>query len=76
MADLREAPFSFVVRKDDVVDLRFEGRPVKTLKAKQAVQFLNKMDRLDLHAEEAQLLMARVTGQFKMGNERMGKHNV
>ena len=71
MADLSEEPFSFNVRKGDVVDLRFRGRPIKTLKAKQAIQFLNKIERLDSH--EAQLLMARVTGQFKMGNEREGK---
>ena len=71
MADLSEEPFSYTVRKGDVVDLRFHGRSVKTLKAKQATQFLDRIERLDTH--NAQLLMARVTGQFKMGNEREGQ---
>lgn len=73
MADLSEEPFSFNIRKGDVVDLRFRGRPVKTLRAKQAIKFLNQIERMDVH--ESQLLMARVTGQFKMGNEREGKDN-
>ena len=73
MADLNKEPFSFSVRKGDIVDLRFEGRSVKTLKDRAAVQFLHKIDRLNAH--EAQLLMARVTGQFKMGNERNGQES-
>ena len=74
MADLTEEPFSFSVRKGGVVEFRFNGRPVKTLKDKEAARFVNKVDNLNAH--EAQLLMARVTGQFKMGTERKVNKNV
>ena len=74
MADLTEEPFSFKFRKGGVVELRFHGRPVKTLKDKEAARFVNKVD--NLNAYEAQHLMARVTGQFKMGTERKVNKNV
>ena len=44
MADLTEEPFSFNIRKGGVVELRFNGRPVKTLKDKEAARFVNKVD--------------------------------
>jgi hypothetical protein len=48
--------------------LYWQGRQVKTLVGKEAKRFLARMD--GLIGKEAQLVMAKVTGQFKHGNER------
>ena len=46
---------------------------VVTLAGKQATKFLRQIDGLD--GAEAQLVMARFTGNFKRGNERDGKQS-
>ena len=65
---LDEAPFSYRVLKDDRVQIHCEGRPARALKGKEAVRFLDRLE--GLSPREGQRLMARVTGQFKFGNER------
>ena len=44
------------------------NKQVMILKGKQAQKFLSKIDGLD--GKEAQLVMAKITGNFKHGNER------
>ncbi len=68
-SSLADAPFSFYETKSAAVMIRCRGKLAKTIKGKAAVHFLEKIDKLN--ANEAQLLMARVTAQFKLGNERM-----
>jgi len=65
---LAAEPFSYQLRKDDLVLISHSDRIVKTLRGKQAGKFVSKIVLLDKSA--AQLLMAKVTGQFKFGNER------
>lgn len=45
-----------------------DGRLARTLKGKEAIRFLDRVERAS--DEEAQRLMAAATGQFKFGNER------
>ena len=66
--DLDSEPFSFQALGGDRVRIDCEGRPAKTLRGSEAVKFLNRVERLP--TLEAQRLMAKVTGQFKFGNER------
>lgn len=56
--------------KAGVVHIYCKGKLAKTLKGKEASKFSNRID--SANARDAQLLMARVTGQFKFGNERQG----
>ena len=42
-----------------------------TLKDKEAQKFLGKVEGLD--PKQAQLVMAKITGNFKHGNERLAK---
>lgn len=60
--------FSYLASRDQKVFLYWRGRQVMTLKGKKAVAFLDRVDGLDEQA--AQLAMAKVTGNFKRGNER------
>ncbi len=66
-----DAVFRYVARKDDCVDIYYHDRCVTTLKGRDAVRFLNNAESAD--ASALQRLMARATGNFKRGNERVGK---
>lgn len=66
---LGEEPFNFRVTKDNTVFLDYYGRQVKILKGKEAEKFLKRM-KVAENSTEAQLIMAKITGNFKRGNER------
>ncbi len=60
--------FSYRTNKDNKVFISWQGKQVMILKGKKAEQFLAKITSLE--HREAQLVMAKVTGNFKRGNER------
>lgn len=57
--------FSFTARKNGEVAITHHGRHAAVLRGAKAQQFL---DRVEI--EDEQKLMARVTGNYKRGNER------
>lgn len=63
-----ELPFSFQATKNGKVLISWNGKLVTTLVDKDALKFLARVEGTDDH--EAQLLMAKATGNFKRGNER------
>lgn len=65
---LDDDPFSYQSSKDEKVFIGWRGRRVMTLRGAEARRFLSRVSSLDRRA--AQLLMARITGNFKRGNER------
>ncbi|NOK58673.1 MAG: hypothetical protein GFH27_549301n297 [Chloroflexi bacterium AL-W] len=67
---LNDDVFSYQESKDDKVFISWHGKPVKTLRGKEAQKFLARISGLEHH--EAQLVMAKVTGNFKRGNEASG----
>ncbi len=60
--------FDYRTTKDGKVFISHEGRDVTTLRGGDAVRFLDRVR--DAAEDEAQLAMAKVTGNFKRGNER------
>ncbi len=66
--ELEREPFGYRANKDGTVFLEFRGCVVKTLKATEASRFLGRIE--TLQGLEAQLVMAKLTGNFKRGNER------
>ena len=68
MSNPTHGDFDFRVLKSGAVVVSWRGRNVVTLSPGKAARFLERVERLE--PEEAQLLMARVTGNFKRGNER------
>lgn len=66
---LGDEPFSFRVTKDNTVFLDYYGRQVKILKGTEAEKFLKRISVAE-STTEAQLIMAKITGNFKRGNER------
>jgi len=59
--------FTFKITKDKKVFISWFGKHVTTLKGNKANNFIKSME--NLGNKEAQLLMAKATGQFKHGNE-------
>lgn len=66
LGGMRGAPsgFDFTILGDRV-DIRHEGRLAATLRKNAAAKFLTDIERGD-----PQQVMARVTGNYKRGNER------
>lgn len=65
---LDEELFSYQANKDGKVFIFWQGKHIMTLKDQKARKFLNSI--AGLEHKEAQLLMAKLTGNFKHGNER------
>ncbi|WP_338777771.1 hypothetical protein [Metabacillus sp. FJAT-52054] len=66
---LDEKPFSFQIAKNQSVFLFYNGKQVKILKGGEAEKFLARLN-LAKEEHEIQLILAKVTGNFKRGNER------
>lgn len=61
--------FDYVVRGDQVV-IRHHGRLATTLRGRRAQGFLE-----DVESEDPQELMARLTGNYRRGNERQARNH-
>lgn len=64
--------FTYKVTKDKKVFISWHGKQVTTLSGKKSEEFLRKIENAD--SFEKQLIMAKLTGNFKRGNEK-GRKN-
>ena len=67
-AGLDDRPFSHRVTKDRRVLVSYRGRQVTVVSGKAAERLISALQTAD--EEATQQLLARVTGNFKRGNER------
>lgn len=65
---LSEEVFTYQSTRDGTVFISWKGRRVTTLQGQAARSFLARVSGTEPRA--AQLVMAKVTGNFKRGNER------
>lgn len=65
---LSEEVFTYKELKDNKVFIYWYGKQIKILKGKECQKFLAKIANASF--EEAQLIMAKATGNFKRGNEK------
>lgn len=68
---LDEEFFSYKVSKDNKVFVFWYDKQVMILKGKESEKFLAKIEKAD--SKESQLILAKVTGNFKRGNEKNNK---
>jgi hypothetical protein len=66
--------FAFRRMKNGDVQVTHHGRPASTLRGRDAAAFLAEMDGAD--AESQQHAMARLTGNYRRGNERKASEHV
>lgn len=67
---LDEENFTWRTSKDGKVFISWHGKQVTVLKGKPAQKLLAQLNGAD--ERETQLALAKVTGNFKRGNERKG----
>ncbi len=63
--------FDYFITKDEQVFIEHHGRRVAILRGKQAQKFIASAENAD--EAEIQLMLAKLTGNYKRGNEREGK---
>lgn len=68
---LDENPFDYQVYKNRNVQIYYKGKPVMLLKDRQAMDLTVKLERAE--GKEVQLILAKITGNFKHGNEKLSK---
>ncbi len=69
---MRDTPggFAYRIRGSGEVRITHHGRPAGTLRGAAAARFLG-----DVENDDPQELMARLTGNYKHGNERTSKNH-
>ena len=68
---LDDEVFSYRITKDKKVFISYHGKQVTTLSGSKAEDFIANIKGLE--GKEAQLIMAKATGNFKRGNEKVFK---
>lgn len=68
---LDEEPFSYKITKDNKIFIYWNGKQASILNGKESERFLLKIQ--DKEIKEVQLIMAKITGNFKRGNEKDNK---
>jgi len=71
--DRSDLGFSFRATKRGAVFVHHHGRLATTLRGSAAADFLLEVDSADF--DEQQQIMARVTGNYRRGNERLAKNH-
>jgi len=71
---LSNEPFSYRAAKSGLVHISYNGKIVTTLSGPNSSRFLANVDCAD--SESAQLTMAKVTGNFKHGSERVSRNHI
>jgi len=69
---LDEEVFSYRVSKNNSLFINFKGKEIKIVKGKEAERFLSKIQAAETD-KEIQLALAKITGNFKHGNEKNSK---
>ncbi len=65
---LEAEPFGYRIAKDGTVFLEYGGRVVKTIKASESTRLLQQLE--GASEIQVQLILAKLTGNFKRGNEK------
>lgn len=70
-----EEPFDYQITKKGTVIIFYGGKQIKIVKDREAEHFIAKIKEVEDNIIEVQLLLAKITGNFKRGNEKNGKNN-
>ncbi|MEH7383395.1 hypothetical protein V7138_23250 [Bacillus sp. JJ1533] len=72
---LSDEPFTYQITKSGMVLVYYSGKQIKIIKGKEAERLLAKIKEVEDDKTKIQLLLAKVTGNFKRGNEKFGKNS-
>jgi len=71
---LGEEPFAYQITKNGTVVINYKGKQIKVVKEKEAERLIKRIKTVEDNIIEVQLLLAKITGNFKHGNEKLGKN--
>ena len=66
---LGEEPFAYQIMKSGTVAINYRGKQIKVVKDKEAERLIKRIKAVENNILEVQLLLAKITGNFKRGNE-------
>lgn len=69
-----EEPFAYQIMKKGTVVIDYEGKQVKIVKDREAECHIAKIKEVEDNKIAVQLLLAKITGNFKRGKEKIGKN--
>ena len=69
---LNEEVFTYRASKNNTVFIGFKGKQIKIVKGKEAEKLITKIQLAETD-KEVQLALAKITGNFKHGNENDNK---
>ncbi|MDR4887987.1 hypothetical protein RGU12_10550 [Fredinandcohnia sp. QZ13] len=72
---LTEEPFTYQITKKGMVMIYFEGKQIKMVNGRDAERLITKIKEVEDDKIKIQVLLAKITGNFKRGNEKLGKNN-
>lgn len=70
---LSEEPFDYQITKKGTVVIYYEGKQIKNVKDREAERLIARIKEVEDNIKAVQLLLAKITGNFKRGNEKFGK---
>ncbi|SFC29689.1 hypothetical protein SAMN04488168_103156 [Bacillus sp. 491mf] len=71
---LSKEPFAYQITKKGTVIIYYGGKQIKIVKDREAERLIAKIKEGDDNITAVQLLLAKITGNFKRGNEKLGKN--
>lgn len=71
---LGEEPFTYQITKYGTVTINYKGTQIKVVKDKEAERLIARIKAVENNILEVQLLLAKITGNFKRGNEKLFKN--
>ncbi|WP_342509153.1 hypothetical protein [Sporosarcina sp. FSL K6-2383] len=72
---LSEEPFTYQTTKKGTVVIYYKGKQIKIIKDSVAERLIARIKEVEDNITEVQLLLAKITGNFKHGNEKIAKRN-
>ncbi|GGE61357.1 hypothetical protein [Priestia taiwanensis] len=71
---LSEEPFSYQITKKGTVVIYYKGKQIKIVKDREAERLIARIQEVKESITDVQLLLAKITGNFKRGNEKLDKN--
>ncbi|MGE7694642.1 hypothetical protein ACQKNC_11050 [Lysinibacillus sp. NPDC094177] len=71
---LNEEPFDYQITKKGTVVIYYEDKQIKIIEDKEAESLISRIKEVEDNITALQLLLAKITGNFKRGNEKIGKN--
>ena len=71
---LSEEPFAYQITKKGTVVIDYGGKQIKIVKDREAERLIARIKAVEDNQTAVQLLLAKITGNFKRGNEKFRKN--